>query len=218
VLSGGAAEAASCDATSMRGGGLGMVAGAFDGFPATAALTPELLNSDRSVGGPHPTTVAAQSATAAAGRRKRSIFAYEPDFFGLVLSLELLLAEPGVEELDELELGIDELDELLLDGGVEALDLSELDPLAVPFIEALPLMEPEAPGVALLLVAELGDVVSVELEVELDGVLLVVAGVAEVLLLLVPLLRSQPVTAAVATASTATRGISLFMTSPFGAL
>jgi len=132
-----------------------------------------------------------------------------------VASLELLLAEPGVGEVldEELELGIEEL-ELLLDEG----DVEELVSEPVPLMEALPLTEPDAPGVVELLLAELGGVVvSVELvDVELDGMLLVVAGVvAEVLLLLVPLLRSQPVTAAVATASTATRGMSLFMTSPF---
>ena len=130
-------------------------------------------------------------------------------------SLELLLAAPGVGEVldEELELGIEEL-ELLLDEG----DVEELVSEPVPLMEALPLTEPDAPGVVELLLAELGGVVvSVELvDVELDGMLLVVAGVvAEVLLLLVPLLRSQPVTAAVATASTATRGMSLFMTSPF---
>jgi len=137
----------------------------------------------------------------------------EPDFFGLVLSLGLLFAEPGVGELDEL--GIEEL-ELLLDGEEAPLVLvSELEP---PLIEALPLTEPEVLGVVLALEEELGVVVSVALLEDVDGVLLVVAGdVVEVVLVLVPaLLRSQPVTAAVATARTATRGMSLFMTSPFG--
>ena len=107
---------------------------------------------------------------------------------------------------------------LVPDGSLEPLVPAVLpdpveEPLVPPLIEALPLVEPEAPGVALLL--DEPGVVSVELLVELgeDGVELVVAeGLADVLLVL---LRSQPVTAAVATASTATRGMSLFMTSPF---
>jgi hypothetical protein len=113
------------------------------------------------------------------------------------------------------ELGIEELSDDA--GGVlELLELSE--PLALPLIEL-----DELGGVALLLLEELGGVmlvvVSVVLELELgdDGVALVEDGVVVVVVvLLVPvLLRSQPVTAAVATASTATKGMSLFMTSPF---
>jgi hypothetical protein len=118
-----------------------------------------------------------------------------------------------LEELGDEEPDVPELEEPL-EGSVDPL-VPEVDPLGPPLIDALPLAEPEAPGVALL-VAEPG-VVSVELLEELgeDGVELVVAeGLVEVLLAPV-LLRSQPVTAAVATASTATRGMSLFMTSPF---
>jgi hypothetical protein len=118
-----------------------------------------------------------------------------------------------LEELGEEEPLVPELEEPL-EGSVE-LPVPEVDPVVLPLIDALPLVEPEAPGVALL-VAEPG-VVSVELLEELgeDGVELVVAeGLVDVLLAPV-LLRSQPVTAAVATASTATRGMSLFMTSPF---
>jgi hypothetical protein len=118
-----------------------------------------------------------------------------------------------LEELGDEEPDVPELEEPL-EGSVDPL-VPEVDPLVPPLIDALPLAEPEAPGVALL-VAEPG-VVSVELLEELgeDGVELVVAeGLVEVLLAPV-LLRSQPVTAAVATASTATRGMSLFMTSPF---
>jgi len=120
------------------------------------------------------------------------------------------------------ELGIEELlddDGVLLDededGMLELLELLS-DPLA------LPLMELEELGGVELLLDELGDVevvVSVVLlvvELGEDGVALVVDGVVVVVVLLVPvLLRSQPVTAAVATASTATKGMSLFMTSPF---
>jgi len=97
------------------------------------------------------------------------------------------------------ELGIEELlddDGVLLDededGMLELLELLS-DPLA------LPLMELEELGGVELLLDELGDV-----EV-----------VVSVVLLVPVLLRSQPVTAAVATASTATKGMSLFMTSPF---
>jgi hypothetical protein len=88
-------------------------------------------------------------------------------------------------------------------------------------MEELPLIEPD--GVALLLV-ELGDEVELGVEVELLdeelGVLGVTSVVDEVVedvegVVVELLLRSQPVTAAVATASTATRGMSLFMTSPF---
>jgi hypothetical protein len=113
------------------------------------------------------------------------------------------------------ELGIEELSDDA--GGVLALlELSE--PVGLPLIEL-----DELGGVALLLLEELGGVVlvvmSVVLELELgdDGVALVEDGVVVVVVvLLVPdLLRSQPVTAAVATASTATKGMSLFMTSPF---
>jgi len=120
-----------------------------------------------------------------------------------LLELELEAPDGGVEEL-----------EALLEGSVEV-ELPEVAPL---FIVALPLADPDMPGAVLLLEAEPGVVVSVELaEEELgeDGVVVAV-GLDDVLLLLVPdLLRSQPVTAAVATASTATRGMSLFMTSPF---
>lgn len=111
------------------------------------------------------------------------------------------------------ELGIEEL---LDDDGV-LLDDEDDGELAL-LSEALPLIELEELGVMELLLDELGVagvVVSVALELE-DGVALVVAGVVVVVVVLVPvLLRSQPVTAAVATASTATRGMSLFMTSPF---
>ena len=119
------------------------------------------------------------------------------------------------------ELGIEEL----LDGGVlldedddGELELPELvsEPLALPLIEL-----EELGGMELLLLDEPGVVavvVSVELlELGVDGVALLDDGVVVVVVLLVPvLLRSQPVTAAVATASTATKGMSLFMTSPFG--
>ena len=120
------------------------------------------------------------------------------------------------------ELGIEELlddDGVLLDEDDGELELLELvsEPLALPLMEL-----EELGGVELLLLEELGVVlvvvVSVVLELELgeDGVALIEDGVVVVVVLLVPvLLRSQPVTAAVATASTATRGISLFMTSPF---
>jgi hypothetical protein len=112
------------------------------------------------------------------------------------------------------ELGIEELSDDA--GGVLA--LLELSELALPLIEL-----DELGGVALLLLEELGGVmlvvVSVVLELEVgdDGVALVEDGVVVVVVvLLVPdLFRSQPVTAAVATASTATKGMSLFMTSPF---
>jgi hypothetical protein len=126
------------------------------------------------------------------------------------VSLPVLLP---LEELGEDEPDVPELEEPL-EGSVDPL-VPEVEPLVPPLMDELPLVEPEAPGVALL-VAEPG-VVSVELLEELgeDGVELVVAeGLVEVLLAPV-LLRSQPVTAAVATASTATRGMSLFMTSPF---
>ena len=113
------------------------------------------------------------------------------------------------------ELGIEELLDEDEDGMLELLELLS-DPLA------LPLMELEELGGVELLLDELGDVevvVSVVLlvvELGEDGVALVVDGVVVVVVLLVPvLLRSQPVTAAVATASTATKGMSLFMTSPF---
>jgi hypothetical protein len=97
--------------------------------------------------------------------------------------------------------------------------LSELEPpVAPPLMDALPLVDPDAPGaVALLLLEEPGVVVSIEVDEEElgeDGVVVAV-GLDEVLVLVSDLLRSQPVTAAVATASTATRGMSLFMTSPF---
>jgi len=118
------------------------------------------------------------------------------------------------------ELGIEDL----LDGGVlldedddGELELPELvsEPLALPLIEL-----EELGGMELLLLDEPGVVavvVSVELlELGVDGVALLDDGVVVVVVLLVPvLLRSQPVTAAVATASTATKGMSLFMTSPF---
>ena len=127
--------------------------------------------------------------------------------------MSVLLLELGgvVEELLDDGLPLDEPD------APEAPDWS-LEPLvpALPLIDELPLVDPAAPGVVLLLLEELGLVVSVEEADELgeDGVVVVVAD--GVVVLLVPdLLRSQPVTAAVATASTATRGMSLFMTSPF---
>jgi hypothetical protein len=115
------------------------------------------------------------------------------------------------------ELGIEELSDDA--GGVLALlELSE--PVALPLMEL-----DELGGVELLLLEELGGVmllvlsVVLVLELELgdDGVALVEDGVVVVVVvLLVPdLFRSQPVTATVATASTATRGMSLFMTSPF---
>ena len=117
----------------------------------------------------------------------------------------VVLDEPGIEEL---------LDD---DGVLELLEL--VSPLALPLME-LELEEPG--GMELLLLEDPGVVVvvvSVELVLELgdDGVALVEDGdVVVVVVLLVPvLLRSQPVTAAVATASTATKGMSLFMTSPF---
>lgn len=111
--------------------------------------------------------------------------------------------------LDELGIG-----ELVSGGALELLS----EALALPLIEV-----DELGGVELLLLEELGGVVlvvvSVVLELELgeDGMALVEDGVVVVVVvLLVPvLLRSQPVTAAVATASTATKGMSLFMTSPF---
>jgi hypothetical protein len=130
--------------------------------------------------------------------------------------LSVLLLELGgiVEELLDDGLVLDEPD---VPDAPEAPDWS-LEPLvpALPLIDELPLADPAAPGVVLLLLEELGLVVSVEEDDELgeDGVVVVVAD--GVVVLLVPdLLRSQPVTAAVATASTATRGMSLFMTSPF---
>jgi hypothetical protein len=119
-----------------------------------------------------------------------------------LLELELEAPAGGVEEL-----------EAPLEGSVEV-ELPEVAPL---FIDALPLAEPDMPGVALLLEAEPGVVVSVDVAAEElgeDGVVVAV-GLDDVLLLVPDLLRSQPVTAAVATASTATRGMSLFMTSPF---
>jgi hypothetical protein len=111
-------------------------------------------------------------------------------------------------ELEAPEGGFD-----VLEGSVEV-ELPEVAPL---FIDALPLAEPDMPGAALLLEAEPGVVVSVDVAAEElgeDGVVVAV-GLDDVLLLVPDLLRSQPVTAAVATASTATRGMSLFMTSPF---
>lgn len=108
----------------------------------------------------------------------------------------MVLFEPGVVELP-----------FVLDGLLEL-------PL-VPLIDELPLLEPEVPGVVVLL-DELGLVGSVVVDEELveDGGVVVAEGV-DVVLLVPDLFRSQPVTAAVATASTATRGMSLFMTSPF---
>jgi hypothetical protein len=118
----------------------------------------------------------------------------EPD--GVVLALGLL--EGALEEL-ELELG-----------GVE-LEVSVLT-------EALPLAEGLVPDEELLAVAG-GVVVSVvlELAVELGGVIGVEEAVLVslgLLLVVVPLLRSQPVAAAAARTRTATAGISLFMVSP----
>jgi hypothetical protein len=135
-----------------------------------------------------------------------------------VVSVEPVV-EPVVEPLVELDplVPVPEVD-----GSVEppvpaAPDvLPEVESVAPPLMEALPLVDPDAPGVvALLLLEEPGVVVSIEDEEELgeDGV--VVAVGLDVVLLVPDLLRSQPVTAAVATASTATRGMSLFMTSPF---
>jgi len=124
------------------------------------------------------------------------------------LPLVVVSGAPVGEALDEEEL--DELGDLLV-----VIELSEGGVLEEPLlIEALPLTEPD--GVMLLL--ELG-VVEELLEAEL-GVLGVTSVVDEVVeedgvVDVVLLLRSQPVTAAVATASTATRGMSLFMTSPF---
>ena len=109
--------------------------------------------------------------------------------------------DDGIVEVDE------ELDELGVDvsaGGVlEELLMDELD-------------DPD--GVTLVSL-ELG-VEVVELLDEELGVLGVTSVVDEVVedvegVAVELLLRSQPVTAAVATASTATRGMSLFMTSPF---
>lgn len=129
----------------------------------------------------------------------------------------VLLDEPGAEEPFDPAAPEDGLLELeaLPEGSVELPDEPEVAPL---LIEALPLAEPESPGVVLLLLEELGGVdMSEEVaEEELgeEGVVVAV-GLDDVLLLVPDLLRSQPVTAAVATASTATRGMSLFMTSPF---
>ncbi len=115
------------------------------------------------------------------------------------------------------------VDDELLDVS-EGAELDELEGDVV--LGVLPLIEPDVPevlgGVELLLVLVLGLELSVELELleelGVDGMVLLVEDgeVAEVLLLSVPvLLRSQPVTAAVAKASTATRGMNLFMASPF---
>jgi hypothetical protein len=130
----------------------------------------------------------------------------------LVVSDVLLLEELGIEELlDDDGVLLDDED----DGELEPLELVS-EPVALPLIEL-----EELGGVALLLLEDPGVVllvVSVALELELgdDGMLLVEDGdVADVLLLVPDLLRSQPVTAAVATARTATNGMSLFMTSPF---
>ncbi|HET7547821.1 MAG TPA: hypothetical protein VFJ86_08635 [Usitatibacter sp.] len=132
-----------------------------------------------------------------------------------VLSVLLLELDDGVlpDSLLELELEAPEGGFDVLEGSVEV-ELPEVAPL---FIDALPLAEPDMPGAALLLEAEPGVVVSVDVAAEElgeDGVVVAV-GLDDVLLLVPDLLRSQPVTAAVATASTATRGMSLFMTSPF---
>ncbi len=108
------------------------------------------------------------------------------------------------------------VEELLLDGLLDWSLEPEVPEVAPPLIEELLLLEPAAGGVVLLL-DELGLVVSMEEEEDElgeDGVV-VADGVDEVLLLVPDLVRSQPVTAAVATASTATRGMSLFMNSPF---
>ena len=109
----------------------------------------------------------------------------------------------------------DELDEGLVLAGVE---LSAGGMLEEPeLIEELSVVEPD--GVMLLV-----ELVELGVEVELLDVELGVLGVTSVVDEVVEdvegvavelLLRSQPVTAAVATASTATRGMSLFMTSPF---
>lgn len=113
---------------------------------------------------------------------------------GVVVVVVVELDELG-DMLDEDELG-EVLDDDEVSAGVED--------------EAPPLIE---------LDGELGEVEEVlELELGVLGVV-VVSVVVEVLdegvVDVVLLLRSQPVTAAVATASTATRGMSLFMTSPF---
>jgi hypothetical protein len=102
----------------------------------------------------------------------------------------------GAEDEDE-----DELDGVVVvelsDGGVaDELPLIEL------LLEGVVLLV--EPGVDVLLDEELGVLMSVVDEVVDED-----EGVVEVELLL----RSQPVTAAVATASTATRGMSLFMNS-----
>jgi len=127
-----------------------------------------------------------------------------------VVSVVVVLDELGIEELLDGGVLLDEDD----DGELELPELVS-EPLALPLIEL-----EELGGMELLLLDEPGVVavvVSVELlELGVDGVALLDDGVVVVVVLLVPvLLRSQPVTAAVATASTATKGMSLFMTSPF---
>jgi hypothetical protein len=134
--------------------------------------------------------------------------------FLLVLVLPAL---PLVVELGDVELGeAGVVDEDELDDGdvLIVVELSDGGVLDEPvLIEPLALVEPD--GVMLLV--ELGEVEL--LDDELLGVLGVTSLVDEVLeegaVVVELLLRSQPVTAAVATASTATRGMSLFMTSPF---
>ncbi len=118
--------------------------------------------------------------------------------------------------------------ELLFEGAAlpDSVDDGALVPEALPLMEELPLVEPVAPGVVELLLDELGLVgmvvelldelgfagIVLELLDELGGV----DGVVAVVLLVLVLLRSQPVmTPALATARTATRGMSFFMTSPF---
>jgi hypothetical protein len=118
----------------------------------------------------------------------------------LVLLAEPLVLASGAP--DGVTLDVEELDE----GGV--LEVSDGVVDDEPLIDELELVGD--------VVVELG--VEVELDDEL-GVLGVTSVVDEVVdedegVAVVLLLRSQPVTAAVATASTATRGMSLFMTSP----
>ncbi len=123
----------------------------------------------------------------------------------------VLPALPLVVELGDVEFGeAGVVDEDELDDGDDVVELSD-GVLLEELIDEL--------DDGVVLEVELG--VEVELLDEELGVLGVTSvvddvveeddGVVDVVLLL----RSQPVTAAVATASTATRGMSLFMTSPF---
>ena len=131
-----------------------------------------------------------------------------------VLPVSLLVEPDGVELLPDVE----PVPELL--GEVE-LPLVPLPMVALPLAE--PETEPDAPGVVEL--AD-GDVVSVEELVVLDGVVVddgvvdevvddgVVVVVLVVELVPVDLSRSQPVTAAEASARAATRGRIFFMVAP----